>query len=65
MRNIIQSLRRGNKLKLELYGTSTTIKGVVHPQNDFLSIGYSCLGHLNSIVFSCICRISKTKKKSE
>ena len=27
------------------------IKGVVHPQNDFLSIDYSCLRHLSSKVF--------------
>ena len=39
------------------------VKGVVHPQNDFLSIDYSCLGHLSSIVFFCICRIRKTSKK--
>ena len=30
------------------------LKGVVHPQNDFLSIDYSCLGHLSSIAFLCI-----------
>ena len=39
-----------------------SIKGVVHPQNDFLSSDYSCLGHLSSIVFFCICRISKIEK---
>ena len=39
-----------------------SLKGVVHPQNDFLSIDYSCLGHLSSIVFFCICRIPRTKK---
>ena len=33
------------------------LKGVVHPQNHFLSIDYLCLGHLISIVFFCICRI--------
>ena len=38
-------------------------KGVVHPQNDFLSIDYSCLGDLSSIVFFWICRIRKTKKR--
>ena len=38
------------------------LKGVVHPQNDFLSIDYSCLGQMSSIVFFCICRIPKTEK---
>ena len=38
------------------------LKGVVHPQNCFLSIGYSCLRHLNSIVFFCIYRIPKIEK---
>ena len=35
----------------------TAFKGVVHPQNDIFSIDYSCLGHLSSMVFFCICRI--------
>ena len=33
------------------------LKGVIHPQKD----DYSCLGHLSSIVFICVCRIPKTK----
>ena len=31
-------------------------------QNAFFSIDYSCLGHLSSIVFLCICRIPKMEK---
>ena len=42
--------------------SSPVIKGVVHPQNDFLSIDYSYPGHLSSIVFFCICRIRKIEK---
>ena len=38
------------------------LKGVVHPQNDFLSIDYSCLRQLSSIVFVCICHIPKIEK---
>ena len=52
----------GVVLRLEAGLSYSTIKGVVHPQNDFLSSDYSCLGHLSSIVFFCICRISKIEK---
>ena len=41
------------------------VKGVVHPQNDFFSMDYTCLGHPSSIVFLGICRIPKTKRLSE
>ena len=41
--------------------SQTLVKGIVHPQNDFFSIDYSCHGDLSSIIFFCICCILKTK----
>ena len=40
----------------KVFGIASTVchgplKGVVHPQNDFFPIDYSCLGHLSSTAF--------------
>ena len=46
---------------LQVYLSETkTLKGVVHPQNDFLSIDYSWLRHLSSMEFFCICVVETT-----
>ena len=55
-------LHKVNAFQSDLHVYLSDLKGVLHPQNDFLSIDYSCLGYLSSIVFFCICRIPKIEK---
>ena len=45
---------------LHIWAVSESLKGVVHPQNDFFSIDYSPHGDLSPIIFFCFCRIPKT-----